>query len=277
MKTVVISGGTDGMGKALALTYLNRGDLVIVLGRNAGKGAAFLETAGNLGAAARASFIRADLSLAAENEKAINEITAEHPVVDALVLCARHFRSARLQTAEGLENTFALEYLSRFLLSHGLSPALEQAGAPVIVNVSGPGVPKPEIRWHDPGLERDYDGVTAQLQAGRANDLLGVAFAAEHGDGPIRYVLLNPGSVATSFSGEYDAASAAHVEALQKFGKPVDAGIAPIIACIDKPPADPLSVFVENRQISISGPDFDHAPAARLGSLTYGLLSRRSD
>jgi NAD(P)-dependent dehydrogenase (short-subunit alcohol dehydrogenase family) len=260
------------MGRALALTCLNRGDSVIVLGRDAGKGAAFLQAARNLGAAARASFIRADLSLVTENKKAIGEIAAAHPVVDALVLCARHFRSTRLQTAEGLENTFALEYLSRFLLSHGLAGSLERAGNPVIVNVSGPGVPKPEIRWHDPGLKQGYDGVKAQLQAGRANDLLGVAFAAEYGAGPIRYILLNPGGVATSFSGEYDEASAAHVEALKKFGKPVEAGIAAIIARIDEPPAGPLSAFVESQRISIHGGDFDPAAAARLAALTHDLL-----
>jgi NAD(P)-dependent dehydrogenase (short-subunit alcohol dehydrogenase family) len=274
VKRIVISGGTDGIGKALALTYLSRGDSVVVLGRNAHKGTAFLKTARNLGAAARASFIRTDLSLVAENRRAIGEITAAHPVVDALVLCARHFRSTRLETAEGLENTFALEYLSRFLLSHGLSESLEQAGKPVIVNVSGPGVPKPEIRWHDPGLERGYDGVTAQLQAGRANDLLGVAFAAEHGTGPIRYVLLNPGGVATSFSGEYDAATAAYVEALKKSGKPVEAGIAPITARIDWPPAEPLSAFMESRRISTGSGDFDPAAATRLATLTRDLLPR---
>lgn len=262
------------MGKALARTCLKRGDFVVVLGRNAEKGAAFLQSARSLGATSRASFIRTDLSLVAENRKAIDAVTAAHPVVDALVLCARHFRSARLRTAEGFENTFALEYLSRFLLSHGLTESLERADRPVIVNVSGPGVPKPEVRWHDLGLEQGYDGVSAQLQAGRANDLLGVAFAAEHGAGPVKYVLLNPGAVATSFSGEYDASAAAHVEALKRFGKPVEDGIAPIIARMDDPPAESLSAFMENRRISIDGDDFAPAAAGRLAALTRDLLPR---
>lgn len=266
MKTIVISGGTDGMGKALALAYLNRGDTVVVLGRSADKGKAILA------AGARATFIQADLSLVGENASAIEEITAKFPVVDALVLCARHFRSTRRQTSEGFENTFALEYLSRFVLSHGLVESLERAEKPVIVNVSGPGVPKPEIHWDDLGLKQGYQGVTAQLQAGRANDLLGVAFAAEHSGSPVKYVLLNPGGVATSFSGEYDAATARHVEMLKKFGKPVEAGIAPIIARIDDPPAKPLTAFVENRRISLDDPAFDAGAAARLADLTRNLL-----
>jgi hypothetical protein len=184
-------------------------------------------------------------------------------------LCARHFRSTRRQTTEGFESTFALEYLSRYLLSHGLGASLKRAEKPVIVNVSGPGVPKPEIHWDDIGLTRGYDGVTAQLQAGRANDLLGAAYATEHDS--ISYVLVNPGAVATSFSGEYDAATLAHVERLKKFGKPVAEGIAPILALVDEPPGVPLSAYVEGRRVS---PDLDPVAAERLAALTHDLLRR---
>ena len=265
MSTIVISGGTDGMGKALALTYLDRGDDVVVIGRSPEKGAAIRG----------ATFVRADLSLVAENARVISAITTRFPVVDALVLCARHFRSTRRETAERLEHTFALEYLSRFLLGRGLAPSLSRAEKPVVVNVSGPGVPKPELHWDDLQLANGYDGVTAQLQAGRANDLLGVAFAAKQDAGPTSYVLINPGGVATSFSGEYDAATAAHVDMLRRFGKPVEAGIAPIIARIDEPPDEPLSAFVEHRRVSVTGPDFDPAAATRLAYLTRELLTAR--
>jgi NAD(P)-dependent dehydrogenase (short-subunit alcohol dehydrogenase family) len=263
MTTIVVSGGTDGMGNAVARTYLDRGDTVVVLGRDAEKGAAL----------PGATFIQADLSLVGENTRVIDEITATFPLVDALVLCARHFRSTRRQTADGFEHTFALEYLSRFLLSHGLAASLARGEKPVIVNVSGPGVPKPEIRWHDVGLTRGYDGVTAQMQAGRANDLLGVAFAAQHATGPISYALLNPGAVATSFSGQYDAATAAHVARLKKFGKSVTEGIAPIVALIDEPPAEPLTAFMAGRRIT---PDTDSDSAARLRDLTRTLLGGNS-
>lgn len=261
MRTVVVSGGTAGMGQAIARTYLRRGDNVVVLGRDADRGNALRG----------ATFIQADLSSVAENDRVVEEIGAAFPAVDALVLCARHFRSARRQTAEGFESTFALEYLSRYLLSHGLTGSLRRAPRPVIVNVSGPGVPKPEIRWTDPGLTRGYDGVAAQLQAGRANDLLGVGFAAEHP--AIPYVLVNPGAVATSFSGEYDAATAAHVERLKQFGKPVEVGIAPIVDLLDRPPAEPLTAFLEHRRIDVHGTGFEPAAATRLAALTRALLA----
>ncbi|WP_371782791.1 SDR family NAD(P)-dependent oxidoreductase [Streptosporangium subroseum] len=262
MKILVITGGTDGMGKALAHTYLQRGDTVVIVGRDAEKATAIPD----------ASFIQADLSLISENRRVIEQINATFPVVDALVLCARHFRSTRRETTEGLEGTLALEYLSRHLLSHGLVEPLNKAGRPVIVNVSGPGVPMGHIHWDDLMLERGYDGVAAQMQAGRANDLLGVAFAAQHAASRTRYVLINPGPVSTSFSGEYDAATAAHVESLKRHGKPVKEGIKPIVARIDTPPAEPLGAFLQDRPISLNHPAFDQKAAARLHELTLKVV-----
>ncbi|WP_329427772.1 SDR family NAD(P)-dependent oxidoreductase [Streptosporangium sp. NBC_01495] len=262
MKTLVITGGTDGMGRALAHTYLERGDTVVIIGRDAEKAktvpGAFL--------------IQADLSLLSENRRVIEEINATFPVVDALVLCARHFRSTRWETTEGLEGTFALEYLSRHLLSHGLVEPLDKADHPVIVNVSGPGVPMGHIHWDDLMLERGYDGVAAQMQAGRANDLLGVAFATRHAASRTKYVLINPGPVSTGFSGEYDAATAAHVESLKRHGKSVKEGIKPIIARIDAPPAEPLSAFMQDRPISLNHPTFEQKAAARLHELTLKVV-----
>ncbi|SDI79762.1 SDR family NAD(P)-dependent oxidoreductase [Nonomuraea jiangxiensis] len=253
-KTLLITGGTDGMGRALARTYLERGDTVVIVGRDRSK------------ALPGATFIPADLSLISENQRVIETVNAEFPAVDVLVLCARYFRTNRFVTADGVEGTFALDYLSRFLLSHGLN------GPGLIVNVSGPGQPTNLIRWHDPMLERAYDGVTAQFQAGKANDLLGVEFAARHG-GRTRYVLMHPGGVSTSLAGEYDAATAAHVAALKRNGLPVEEGIKPIVALIDEPPAEPLSAWVRERRISVTTPAFDRQAASRLHDLTLKLIT----
>jgi NAD(P)-dependent dehydrogenase (short-subunit alcohol dehydrogenase family) len=275
VKTVVVSGGNDGIGRGLAQARLQRGDKVVLLGRNTEKGKAFLAAAEEAGAGDRAFFIKADLSLVSENRRVIDEIKSAHPVVDVLVLCARFFRSARFQTAEGYENTFALEYLSRYLLGYGLTDLLEKSDAPVIVNVAGPGMQKPGIRWDDLQSRRGYSGIGAQMQAGTANDLLGVSYAARQGDGRTRYVLVNPGSTGTSFAGEYDPATKAQVEAMKRMGKPVSQAVAPIVEVIDAPPAEPLSAFVEGRRIRVDSPVlFDKAAADRLARVTEELLAR---
>jgi NAD(P)-dependent dehydrogenase (short-subunit alcohol dehydrogenase family) len=274
-RTLVITGGTDGIGRALAGTYLRRGDTVVIIGRDPAKGKAFVDSAGDTGG--RARFLPADLSLISENTRVVDRILSEFGTVDALVLCARYFRSTRRETAEGFEETFALFYLSRFLLGEGLVTALERSARPVIMNVAGPGTPAGHVHWDDLGLAAEYDGVAALMQGGKLNDLLGVAFAGRHGrHGRTRYVLFNPGTTATSFAGSYDPETAALIERMKRSGNPVEHSIRPIVAALDEPPAEPLSAFVEGTRISLDDGAFDPGQAIRLDDLTRRLVQRQN-
>jgi PPOX class probable F420-dependent enzyme len=272
-RRVVVTGGTDGMGRAVALDRLRHGDEVAIVGRNTAKGAAFLDLAARAGASARAHFVEADLSLVAGTRAAVEEIRSLFPAVDALVLCARHFRSTRAVTREGFESTFALFYLSRFVVSHEMSDLLDAAEAPVIVDVAGPGATSGEIRWHDLGFEHGYDGLAAQMQGGLLNDLLAVGYADTSPSPKARYALLNPGPVSTGFSGEYDAEMAARVEALRAAAMPVEEGIAPILALLEHPPAEPVSAWMRGEPIPLTGPAFDVAAARRLRGETERMLA----
>ncbi|TDC20570.1 SDR family NAD(P)-dependent oxidoreductase [Streptomyces sp. 8K308] len=258
-KTVVIQGGTDGIGRELARALEARGDRAVVLGRDPARGAEF------------AHFIPAELSLVAENQRVVEELTARFDTVDALVLCARHYRTSRLVTKDGFEENFGLFYLSRLLLSHGLLPALERAPTPVILNVAGPGAPLDLVNWDDLQLAHGYEGQAAMFQAGVLNDLHGVDFAAR--GHRTRYALLHPGTTATGFSGDYDEATRAFVERMKRIAKPAELVAGWLLDLLDDPPAEPLSAFVEQRRIGVDGTSFDPAAAARLRDLTDRLLS----
>ncbi|MFB9320686.1 SDR family NAD(P)-dependent oxidoreductase [Cryptosporangium minutisporangium] len=265
MRTVVIGGGTNGMGRALTLERAKRGDRVVVLGRNRQRGESL---AGGL-----VEFLPVDLSSVAETRLAIDEISARCEVVDALALFANAVAPERIETAEGLERTFALYYLSRYLLSFGLAPALERSSSPVIVNVAGVGVTRGSVNWDDPQLTGRYSMVRAQLQAGRANDLLGVGFAARAGS-RARYVLYHPGFTR---SGDRSAlprvlrgllAVTAAVAA-----QPVEKAIGPIQHFVEDPPSEPLIAVDRGRRLPLTLPTLDPAEAERLMDLTEEILA----
>lgn len=266
MKSIVITGGTDGIGAALARHRLSQGDAVTVIGRDETKGAAL--------AALGAAFLAADLSLVSENRRLIAELNERGDSIDALVLCARYFRSHRHETAEGHEASFALEYLSRHLLGSGLLGLLEQAPHPVVLNVAGAGLPKPEIDWEDPSLRTGYSGPAAQMQAGRANDLLGIGFPAAYPQARTRYALVNPGPVATSFAGDYDPETAAFVARMKRTAAPVERAVGPLSALIDAPPRDALSAWAGRQPVDPRTTPNDDTAAARLQRLTEHLLDR---
>lgn len=274
INTYAVSGGTDGIGRAFALDRLAHGDEVAVIGRDVAKGRAFLSDAAALGADGRAHFVPADLSLVSENRRVIDELRSTFTKLDALVRRARHYRSERLVTEEGFEHTFALFYLSRFLLGHGLTGLLDEAEAPVILNVAGPGSGTGAIRWDDLGGERDYRGAHALAQGGQLNDLLGIGFAQRQPSTRVRYVLVHPGSVNTGLSGTYDPETAAHVERMRATAQPVEAALRPILGVLSEPPAEPLSALVRGERIGVDGPEFDPEAARRLHRETTRLLGR---
>ncbi|MFC3999978.1 SDR family NAD(P)-dependent oxidoreductase [Nocardiopsis sediminis] len=272
-KTFVVTGGTDGIGAAVARALFSRGDRVVAIGTSPAKGAALArEAAGTPGSL---TFIRADLSLVADNERAIAEITDDHPDIDGLVLCARYFRSRRRVTPDGFEDNFALFYLSRLLFGYGLRGALERAQRPVIINAAGPGHDTP-IHWDDLQSARNYDGVQAMFMTGRFNDLLGVTFAERHGAGPVRYVLFHPGTTATSFAGEFDPATAEFIQRQKAPAKPATDVVPPILRLLDDPPRRALSAFSMDTELSIDAGLFPPEDAARLADLTARLLGSRA-
>ncbi|WP_405133135.1 SDR family NAD(P)-dependent oxidoreductase [Nocardia sp. NBC_01388] len=270
MRTIVITGGTDGIGRYLAQAYAERGDRVVVIGRNAEKGKAFLERAGGHGV-----FLPADLGSLEQNRAVLDELRAGYPVIDALVLCARFFRSNRVETEDGIEATFAHFYLSRFLFGHELHENLERAARPVIVNVAGPGGDLSAVSWNDIQLTQHYTGGGALGQGGKLNDLLGVAYVQQYPTGKTRYVLVHPGVTATAQTGDYDRATQLMVENLRRYGKPIPVAAAPIFELVDSPPADPLTAVIEGRRINVTGRAFDPTAARTLDALTRELITPR--
>ncbi|MEU1392833.1 MULTISPECIES: SDR family NAD(P)-dependent oxidoreductase [unclassified Nonomuraea] len=276
MQTVIITGGTDGLGKGLALHHLRQGAHVVALGSTAAKGAALLAEAKAL-AAGRATFVRADLTSPAACRGVVERLAADHPVVDKLILCAQRYRllGGRATTSEGFEHNFALAYLSRFLLSHGLHDVLRAARRPVVMNVGTPGVPLGRIHWDDLQLTRAYSGTKAILQSFRANDLLGVAFGVLHAGSGVSYVGYNPGVVSTGMPASLPQPLRAGTRAFfALFATSVPKATVPMIALLDDPPAEPFTAHWGRRRLPLDGRAFDRDDALRLHELTQELISR---
>ncbi|MGI5127072.1 SDR family NAD(P)-dependent oxidoreductase [Pseudonocardia sp. CA-107938] len=241
MRNIVISGGTDGIGRALALHHLRAGDRVVVIGRSAEKGA---QPGREAAASDRFHFLGADLSLVSENRRIIGEVADRLGHVDALVLCAAYLRMKRFVTSEGFESSFALAYLSRFLLSTGIAPLMRDAEAPVIVNLAVVGAGASAMNWDDLQFTAKHVGTKVWAQTRRANELLAVGFAREHGLGRIKYVMVNPVYVRSSFAGEFAKPVRIVISALGALSaKPAAKAVLPIVDLIEHPPAQELSFY----------------------------------
>jgi NAD(P)-dependent dehydrogenase (short-subunit alcohol dehydrogenase family) len=269
VSTFVISGGTDGIGRALAVHYLRTGNDVVVIGRSEEKFRAMVTEAGGT---ATAHFIGADLTLAAENRRVVDEITGRFDAIDALILCAAYIHTNRVVTTEGFEHTFALYYLSRYLLSHGLASLLEAADQPVILNTAVPGAHRDAMRWNDLQLERAFTVRRANQQSRRANELLGLMLSGRPAD-KIRHILYNPGYVRTSQAGAFNRPLRFVVCTLARVAAtPVEKAIIPIIDLVARPPRSPISAYRRRGQLPLPVTPGDNVDADRLAAATDQLL-----
>ena len=261
-KIVIVAGGTTGMGRATALARASRGDRVTVIGRS------------RRDLPSSVDFVAADLSEISEVTRVAALIGERHDRVDALTLFANRPMPKRTETADGLEYTFALYYLSRYLLSYRLRPLLEASPAPVIVNVAGVGFTGGAISWDDPQLTSGYGLMRAQLQAGRANDLLGVAFARRAAS-RARYVLYHPGFTRSGTDSHENPLVRGTIKTLARFfARPVAESARPIVEWIDAPPAAGLTAIDRGKPVDPSLKTLDPGDADRLADLTEALLAR---
>ena len=126
-KVCVITGGTDGIGKAAAYGLATRGARLLVHGRDPEKGArAVAELKARSGNPA-IEFLPADFGSLAEVRGLAAGVLERAPRIDVLVNNAGSIFVKRAISKDGYEMTFAVNHLAPFLLTHLLLDALQRA------------------------------------------------------------------------------------------------------------------------------------------------------
>jgi NAD(P)-dependent dehydrogenase (short-subunit alcohol dehydrogenase family) len=195
--TILVTGATDGLGRAVALELARDGARVLVHGRDPGRGAKTLRELENETGNEKVEWYCADLASLAEVRELAVRIAGEHERLDVLVNNAGIGTSipgngARMESADGYELRFAVNYLAPFLLSRLLEPLLVASAPARIVNVSSGG--QADLRFDDLMLERDYDGWQAYCQSKLALVMLTFDLADELADRGVTATCLHPGT-----------------------------------------------------------------------------------
>jgi retinol dehydrogenase 14 len=193
-RTALIIGGTSGIGRSAALLFAKRGFDVIFVGRNAQAGEtlrAEIQRSGQRGV-----FIQADMSLMKEVRRVAGEVHQHTTALHAVAHTADVIINKRLSTAEGVELSFATNYLSRFLLNQVILDLLK-AGAPSrILHVAAPGMPFPFDPANVPPPPAMSSFTGHNIGQG-ANSLYGVEMAARLQGSGVSINVMNPGMVDT--------------------------------------------------------------------------------
>ena len=189
-KIVLITGATDGLGRALAAAAKDAGATVLVHGRDPGR---IADTVAGLGGDVRS--YQADLAELAQVRTLAEQVTGAEPRLDVLVNNAGIGATVpgggrRQESADGYELRFAVNYLAGFALTRLLLPLLETSAPSKIVNVSSAG--QQAIDFSDVMLTRRYDGIRAYCQSKLAQILFTKDLAEQLNDTDVTVNALHP-------------------------------------------------------------------------------------
>jgi NAD(P)-dependent dehydrogenase (short-subunit alcohol dehydrogenase family) len=164
-QTVLVTGATDGLGKALATELARAGATVIVHGRDNNRGKATLAEITEATGSDRLRWYQADLAHLDQVRDLVGAVAADNPRLDALVSNAGIGSSpgGRQESAEGIELRFAVNYLAGYLLTRLLLTTLRSSAPARIVQVSSAG--QAPIDFDDVMLTRSYSGGQAYCQS----------------------------------------------------------------------------------------------------------------
>jgi NAD(P)-dependent dehydrogenase (short-subunit alcohol dehydrogenase family) len=153
---ILITGASDGLGRALAAELAGAGHRLVVHGRDAGRLAGIARETG-------AVAIRADLSSLDEVRELAAQAGDHADRLDVLVNNAGVGFGApgagRELSRDGYELRFAVNYLAPYLLTRLLLPGLHRSGSARVVNVASAG--QRPVDLDDLMMEREYAGVEA--------------------------------------------------------------------------------------------------------------------
>lgn len=273
--TVLVTGGTGGIGRATAVALAAKGARVLVSGRDPQRTAAAAADVQREAGAGAVEGVAADMSVQAEVRRLAAHVLDTCPPLDVLVNNVGGYWGSRRVTADGLEHTFALNHLAPFLLTNLLLPRLI-AGSPArVVTVSSGAQALGRIHLEDLQLAARYSGQRAYNQSKLANVLFTYELARRLAGTGVTANALHPGVVRTAFGAEDRSWLVGVMTRIAgPFLKTPEQGAATSVYLASSPEVEGVTgrYFVGTRERRSARASYDEALAAKLWRASAELV-----
>lgn len=196
-KICLITGPTSGIGKAAAEKFASRGCELILVARNKHRGEKLtdeiIRKTGNSGI----RLFTADLSSISEIKELSEKIHTIYNRIDILINNAGAYFSKFHKTTDGIEASYAVNYLSRFLLTNLMLDLLMKSDSGKIISITGEHYRKgyPDFSVYE---ENNYTGMQGARRAKFADMMFVFEIARRLNETNISINAVHPGSVSTN-------------------------------------------------------------------------------
>ncbi len=197
VKTILITGATDGIGLETAKALASEGHNLLIHGRSSSKLDAVHKSLGQIDNAGSVSVYLADLSNFAEVKAFVEKIKAEHQRLDVLINNAGVFKMPNPITADGLDARFVVNTIVPFYITQQLMPLFvnTEGQAPArVINLSSAAQAPVDIN----ALKGDrlLSDMEAYAQSKLAITMWTQSLATENPK--VTFIAVNPGSLLAS-------------------------------------------------------------------------------
>ena len=277
--TMLVTGGTNGIGLATATALAARGARVGIVGRDPDRAHMAVKHITQRAPQAEVAVFLAELSVQAE----VRRLAEEVQVLDdlsVLVNNAGGYWAHRHLTADGLERTFAVNHLAPYLLTRLLQPLLIRNAPARVVTVSSGAQAMGRIDFDDLQGEHRFSGQRAYNQSKLANVLFTYELARRLTGTGVTANTLHPGVVRTGF-GQSDPGR--WMNTLQgvvaRFMKTPEDGARTSVYLAGSPDVEGTTGrYYANQQPRRSSPrSYDHNTARRLWQVSADLVGLPAD
>ena len=200
-RVVLVTGSTDGIGRATARALAAGGMKVILHGRNKPKIDAALAALTEELPGAELEAVSFDLGSPAAVRRGAEQILARVPALHVVINNAGIFADERVVTDDGIELTFAVNHIGPFLLTELLAPRLEASATPAapsrVINVASIAHTRGRIHIDDLTLANGWTGYAAYAMSKLASVMHAITLAEHHAPDRLVAYSLHPGVIGT--------------------------------------------------------------------------------
>ena len=194
--TVVITGGTGGIGYYSALAAAQNGWRVVITGRDTERGelakARIVKKSGN----ANVVFVVGDLSSISGVQELVQHLHQCIDVIDILVNNAGYLGNEDQKSIDGVEMHFAVNVLSPWLLSQMLLPMLKKSGRARVLNITGGDKPA-AIDPKNLQAEKGFKGLMTYTHSKSIMEAMSVSLSKEFEREGVSVNIVFPGRAST--------------------------------------------------------------------------------
>jgi NAD(P)-dependent dehydrogenase (short-subunit alcohol dehydrogenase family) len=197
-KRVLLTGGTDGIGKEAARQLARMGADLVIVGRDPQKTASAIKEIGAEASGGEVGYLLADLSSQAQVRTLAHEYQERYSRLDVLINNAGTSFLRRQLSEDGIEMTFAVNHLAYFILTNLLLEPIKASAPARIVNTSSSAHYRDILDFDDLNMEKNYWFMRAYSQSKLGNVLFTYALARRLEGCGVTANALHPGFVRTN-------------------------------------------------------------------------------